>query len=48
MHGLGGTYADQDSQDFRMRRPLCQRGIQAVATLFNGRKVETRRVRDRL
>ena len=31
-----------------MGRPLCQRGVQAVATLFNGRKVETRSIRDRL
>ena len=48
MHGLGGTDADQDAQDFRMCRPLRQRGIQAGPTLFNGRKVETCRVRDRL
>jgi len=28
--------------------PLRQRGVQAGATLLNGRKVETRRIRDRL
>ena len=48
MHGLGRAYADQDSHDFLMGRPLCQRGVQAVATLFNGWKVEARRIRDRL
>jgi hypothetical protein len=48
VHGLGGAYADQDSYEFLMGRPLCQRGVQAVATLFDSRKVETRRVRDRL
>ena len=31
-----------------MGGPLCQRGVQAGATLLDGRKVETRRVRDRL
>ena len=48
MHGLGGADADQDAQDFRMCRPLCQRGVQAGATLFDGWKVETSCVGDRL
>ena len=48
MHGLGGADADQDSQDFPSGRPVCQRGVKAVATLFNGWKVESRRIRDRL
>jgi len=48
MHGLGGAYTDQDSEDFRMGRPLCQRGVEAGATLLDGREVEACRVRDRL
>ena len=48
VHGLGRADADQDTQDFRIGRPLRQRRVQAVATLFNGWKVESRRIRDRL
>ena len=48
MHGLGGADADQDAQDFRMGRPLCQRGVEAGATLLDSREVEACRVRDRL
>src|SRR5438445_11940676 len=45
MHSLGGTDADQDSQNFRMRCALRHRGIKGGATLFDGRKVETCRIR---
>src|SRR4029077_1615188 len=38
MHGLGGSDADQDPQDFRMGGPLCQRGVEAGATLLDGRE----------
>src|SRR5229473_2775947 len=48
MHSLGGTNADQDSQNFRMRCALRHRGIEGGATLFDGRKVETCRIRDDL
>src|SRR6266581_4658679 len=45
MHSLGGTDADQDSKKFRMRCALRHRGIKGGATLFDGRKVETCRIR---
>jgi hypothetical protein len=48
VHGLGRSDADQDAQDFRASRPQCQRGVEAVATLFNSWKMESRRIRDRL
>src|SRR5215469_14763205 len=48
MHCLGGTGADQDSQDFHMGCPLRHSGVKAGATLFDGRKVKSRRVGDRL
>ena len=48
VHGLGRANAHQDTQHFHIGGPLRQRRVKAVATLFNGRKVETRRVRDRL
>src|SRR5258708_5099322 len=48
MHGLGGTNADRDSQNFRMRCALRHRRIEGGATLFDGRKVETCRIRDDL
>src|SRR5436309_1259069 len=40
MHGLGRPDADQDAYDFLMCRPLRQRGIEAIATLFDSSKVE--------
>ena len=46
MHGLGGTDADQDSQHFDTAGPLRHRRVEAVATLLDGRKVESRRVGD--
>ncbi len=48
VHGLGRADADQDTQHFHIGGPLCQRGVKAVATLFNGWEVESRRIRDRL
>ena len=48
MHGLGWANTHQDTQHFHIGGPLRQRGVKAVATLFNGWKVETRRVGDRL
>ena len=48
MHGLSGTNADQDSQDFRIRCALRHRRIEGGATLFDGGKVETSRIRDDL
>ena len=48
VHGLSGTDADQDSQDFRLGCPLRHRGVKAVAPLFDRRKMESRRVGDRL
>src|SRR5947207_11529315 len=48
VHGLGRANAHEDTQHFHISGPLRQRWIEAVATLFNGWKVETRRVRDRL
>ena len=46
MHGLGGAYTDQDSDGFGFGRPLCQRGVEAVAALLDSREVEACRVRD--
>src|SRR5439155_4685143 len=48
VHGLSGADADQDSQDFRMSGPLRHRGIEAVTTLFDRRKVKRRSIGDRL
>jgi hypothetical protein len=39
-----GPMLNQDSQHFHTRGPLCQRGIEAVATLFNGGHVKSRGV----
>src|SRR5713101_8354422 len=44
VHCLGRANADQDSQHFDTGDPLRQRGIAAVATLFDSRHVESRRV----
>ena len=46
MHGLGRPDADQDAYDFLMCRPLRQRGIEAIATLFDSSKVEPCCIRD--
>ena len=48
VHGLGRADAHQDTQHFHIGGPLRQRRVKAVATLFNGWKVESRRIRDRL
>ena len=48
VHGLGRANAHQDTQHFHIGGPLRQRRVKAAATLFNGWKVETRRIRDRL
>jgi len=48
VHCFGGADANQNPQYLHARGPLRQRGIKAVATLFNGWKVETRGIRDRL
>ena len=46
VHGLGGTNADQDSQDFDMGCPLRHRGVKARPALFDGREMKSRRVGD--
>src|SRR5437879_13685915 len=43
-----GADADQDSQDLNVSGPLRHRGIDAVATLFDRWKMESRRVGNRL
>ncbi len=48
MHGLGRANADQDSQHFHTGGPLRHRWIEAVTALLDSRKVERRRVGDRL
>ena len=48
MHGLGRADANQDTYHFLIRRPLRQRGIEAVAALFDRRKMESCRIGDRL
>ena len=46
MHGLSGADADQNPQDLNTRCSLCHGGIKAISTLFDRRKMESRRVRD--
>ena len=41
MHGLARADAEQDSQDFEVGYFLRERGIQAAATLFDERKMES-------
>ncbi len=48
VHCFGGADANQNPQYLYARGPLCQRGIKAVATLFNGRKMKPRGISDRL
>src|SRR5258708_20448094 len=48
VHRLNGANADQDSQNFQMSGPQCHRGIEAVATLIDGRELENCGIRDRL
>ena len=48
VHGLGWADAHQDTQHFHICSPLRQRRVEAAATLFNGREVECRSIRDRL
>ena len=48
MHGFSGTNADQDSQHFHASGSLCHCGIEAVAALFDRRKMESGGIRDRL
>ena len=48
VHGLGRADAHEDTQHFHIGSPLRQRRVKAAATLFNGRKVECRSIRDRL
>ncbi len=48
VHCLRGADADQDSQDLHVSGPLRHRGIEAVATLFDRWKMESRRVGNRL
>src|SRR5258708_22035580 len=45
VHGLGGTNADQDSQDLMMCCALRHCGIEAGAALFAGREMEARGIR---
>src|SRR5439155_25892285 len=48
MHCLGRADTDQDSQHLSTRSSQCHRGVETVATLFNGWKVESSGIRDRL
>jgi hypothetical protein len=45
---LGWTDTEQDAQHFRIGDPLSQRWVEAGATLLDKRKMECRRVGDRL
>ena len=48
VRGLGWADTEQDSQHFRIGDPLSQRWVEAGATLLDKRKMEARRVGDRL
>src|SRR5213592_1430530 len=48
MHGFGRADAYQDAQHLHAACPLRQRWVEAVSTLFNGRKVKGRGVGNRL
>ena len=48
MHRFSRPDTEQDPQDLLMVRSERQRWVEAVATLFNSWKVESRRIRDRL
>src|SRR3954452_3406663 len=48
MHDLAATDAEQDAQHLPVGDALCQRGVEAGATLLDERKVEAGRIGDRL
>src|SRR5207253_1883072 len=48
VHCLRGADADQDSKDFHVSCPLRHRRVEAVATLFDSRKMKSGGIRDRL